>query len=108
MRKSSRCCWAYAMNCGARANRSKLERRIRARHRAMYSAFRQFCERVLRIPPEPEPPPGDETTTRIFRAAPNYYKYLLVLWAAINVVGLLTPIGFMIVLFIVMASTAKV
>jgi uncharacterized membrane protein YdbT with pleckstrin-like domain len=47
----------------------------------MYSAFRQLCERVLRIPPEPEPPPGDETKTQIFRAAPNYYKYLLVLWA---------------------------
>jgi uncharacterized membrane protein YdbT with pleckstrin-like domain len=47
----------------------------------MYSAFRQFCERVLRIPPQPEPPPGDEKATQIFRAAPNFYKYLLALWA---------------------------
>jgi uncharacterized membrane protein YdbT with pleckstrin-like domain len=47
----------------------------------MYNAFRQFCERVLRIPPEPEPPPGDAASTQIFRAAPNYYKYLLALWA---------------------------
>lgn len=47
----------------------------------MYSAFRQFCERALRIPDEPEPPPGDSAQTRIFRAAPNYYKYLLALWA---------------------------
>jgi len=47
----------------------------------MYSAFRQLCERVLRIPPEPEPPPGDEAQTRIFRAAPRFYQYLLALWA---------------------------
>lgn len=47
----------------------------------MYNAFRQLCEQGLRIPREPEPPPGDESQTRIFLAAPNYYKYLLVLWA---------------------------
>ncbi len=47
----------------------------------MYNSFRQLCERVLRIPPAPEPPPGDEASTRVFRAAPNYYKYLLALWA---------------------------
>jgi uncharacterized membrane protein YdbT with pleckstrin-like domain len=43
----------------------------------MYNSFRRFCERLLRIPPDPEPPPGDEASTRRFRAAPNYYKYLL-------------------------------
>ena len=47
----------------------------------MYSAFKKLCEDVLQIPPEPQPPPGDEAKTRIFLAAPNYYKYLLVLWA---------------------------
>jgi membrane protein YdbS with pleckstrin-like domain len=47
----------------------------------MYSVFRQTCERLLRIPRDPDPPPGDEASTRIFRAAPNYYKYLLLLWA---------------------------
>jgi membrane protein YdbS with pleckstrin-like domain len=47
----------------------------------MYSAFRQACERLLRIPHDPEPPPGDEASTRIFRAAPNYYRYLLFIWA---------------------------
>jgi len=47
----------------------------------MYSMFRQFCEQLLRIPPQPEPPPGDEAQTRIFLAANNYYRYLLVLWA---------------------------
>jgi len=47
----------------------------------MYSAFRTGCERVLRIPPDPEPPPGDDASTKIYRAAENYYKYLLVVWA---------------------------
>jgi uncharacterized membrane protein YdbT with pleckstrin-like domain len=45
----------------------------------MYNTFRRFCERLLRIPPDPEAPPGDEASTRQFRAAPNYYKYLLCL-----------------------------
>lgn len=47
----------------------------------MYQRFRDWCERVLRIPGDPEPPPGDESSTRLFRAAPNFYKYLLFLWA---------------------------
>ena len=47
----------------------------------MYNSFRQFAERLLRIPRDPEPPPGDEASTRLFRAAPAYYKYLLLLWA---------------------------
>jgi len=47
----------------------------------MYNTFRQACEQLLRIPHDPAPPPGDEASTRIFRAAPNYYRYLLLLWA---------------------------
>ncbi len=47
----------------------------------MFNFFRQFCERLLRIPHDPEPPPGDEASAQLFRAAPNFYKYLLFLWA---------------------------
>ncbi|MDQ3120191.1 MAG: PH domain-containing protein [Verrucomicrobiota bacterium] len=47
----------------------------------MYTSFREWCERFLRIPGDPEAPPGDEATTRLFRAAPNYYLYLIVVWA---------------------------
>lgn len=47
----------------------------------MGNAFSRLCERWLRIPADPKPPPGDEASTRLFRAAPNFYKYLLVLWA---------------------------
>ena len=43
----------------------------------MFKAFRTWCEEILRIPGDPEPPPGDEARTQRFRAAPNYYRYLL-------------------------------
>jgi membrane protein YdbS with pleckstrin-like domain len=46
----------------------------------MYDFFRRLCEKWLRIPPEPEPPPGDEASSRVFRASPQYLKYLRVLW----------------------------
>jgi uncharacterized membrane protein YdbT with pleckstrin-like domain len=59
----------------------------------MFSSFRHFCERLLRIPGDPEPPPGDEGTTERFRAAPNYYRYLLLLWG-IKTSGLLVALVF--------------
>ena len=54
----------------------------------MYNSFRQFIERLLRIPRDPGPPPGDETSTRVFRAAPAYYQYLLLLWALKSLLAL--------------------
>jgi membrane protein YdbS with pleckstrin-like domain len=51
----------------------------------MMDAFRSWCETILRIPPDPEPPSGDETTSRVFRAAPAYFRLLLILWAISNV-----------------------
>ena len=54
----------------------------------MYNSFRQFAERLLRIPPDPAPPPGDEASTRLFRAAPAYYQYLLILWALKSLLAL--------------------
>jgi len=59
----------------------------------MYSIFRHWCERLLRIPHDPAPPPGDEATTRIFRAAPNYYRYLLCVWAIRSAAGILALVG---------------
>jgi len=54
----------------------------------MYNSFRNFCERLLRIPHDPEPPPGDEASARMFRAAPQFYKYLLALWALKSLLAL--------------------
>ena len=61
----------------------------------MYSGFRQICERVLRIPHDPAPPPGDEASARVFRAAPAFFKYLLVLWAIGAAFVLLFGVGFL-------------
>ena len=47
----------------------------------MYKIFRDFAERLLKIPHDPTPPPGDEHSARVFRAAPAYLKYRTVLWA---------------------------
>ncbi|MGZ5546004.1 MAG: PH domain-containing protein, partial [Limisphaerales bacterium] len=72
----------------------------------MYKTFCDLCERWLRIPPQPEPPPGDEHTTQVFRAAPNYYKYRLVLWAIASGVALLT-FGLGMIAIIVWTVVAK-
>ncbi len=54
----------------------------------MFAPLRRLTERLLRIPDPPDPPPGDESSTRLFRAAPNYYLYLLVTWLIRTVVVL--------------------
>ena len=56
----------------------------------MYSVFRKTCEKLLRIPHDPTPPPGDEASARVFRAAPAYFKYRLVLWC----IGAAFALGF--------------
>jgi uncharacterized membrane protein YdbT with pleckstrin-like domain len=58
----------------------------------MYNLFRELCEKWLRIPPEPEPPPGDETSARTFRAAPKYLKYLRVMWGIRNGVAMVAAL----------------
>lgn len=47
----------------------------------MYKQFRDFAECLLKIPHDPTPPPGDEHSARVFRAAPAYLKYKTVVWA---------------------------
>jgi membrane protein YdbS with pleckstrin-like domain len=58
----------------------------------MYRPFVDACEKLLRIPAAPEPPPGDEHTTKIFHAAPNYFKYLWFIWAIKSLVLVLAVI----------------
>jgi membrane protein YdbS with pleckstrin-like domain len=72
----------------------------------MYSAFRHGCERLLRIPPDPEPPPGDESSTQIYRAAANYYKYLLVVWAITSFASIL-PLLIVAIGFSIAAATTN-
>ena len=58
----------------------------------MYKGFRQICERLLRLPPDMEPPPGDQARMRLFLAAPNYYRYLFFLWLLRTVLSFLVVI----------------
>jgi membrane protein YdbS with pleckstrin-like domain len=46
----------------------------------MPERFRGWLLRVLRVPDEPAPPPGDARFVRTFRAAPNYFRYRLAAW----------------------------
>src|SRR5690349_10753637 len=80
---------AFATNCAAPAKPSNQGSR-------MYNAFRTFCERLLRIPADPHAPPGDEASTQIYRAAANYYKYRLVVWALTSFIHVLTPLALII------------
>jgi membrane protein YdbS with pleckstrin-like domain len=46
----------------------------------MYDKFKDFVVRILNVPPEPLDPMGGENSLRVFRAAPNYYRYRLFFW----------------------------
>ncbi len=46
----------------------------------MYSPFKRWTMAALRIPPQPHDPAGADGTLRVFRAAPNYFKYALFRW----------------------------
>jgi uncharacterized membrane protein YdbT with pleckstrin-like domain len=45
----------------------------------MFERFRNQLLRLLRVPSEPDVPFGS-ASVRVFRAAPNYYYYRLILW----------------------------
>lgn len=69
------------MSSGRPAKFSQRARHPTKRPRRMYNLFRDGAERLLRIPPQPSPPAGDEASKRVFRAAPAYYKYRIAIWA---------------------------
>jgi uncharacterized membrane protein YdbT with pleckstrin-like domain len=57
------------------------------------SFFIELVARLLRVPGTPEAPPGDEGTTRVFRASPRYYGYRLLTWALGQTVGVVVFLG---------------
>ena len=73
----------------------------------MYNLFREQCEKWLRIPPEPEAPPGDERSARVFRAAPKFLNYLRVMWGIKNGVALLAVMIPLTVMSIVLATNRE-
>lgn len=48
---------------------------------ALRDAIRTRLLRLLRVPPDPAPPPGDPAQVRTFRAAPSFFRYSVALWA---------------------------
>ena len=42
------------------------------------TGWQQSVLRIMRVPPDPAPPPG--SVSRTFRAAPNYYYFRLIMW----------------------------
>ena len=74
----------------------------------MYKIFRDWCERLLRIPHDPAPPPGDEGSARVFRAAPAYLKYRTVVWAIGAALALIAGLIFLGGLNLALASDRSV
>ncbi len=46
----------------------------------MFEPLKKLVVKVLKVPPEPEAPSGAEGSLKVFRAAPNFYRYNLYLW----------------------------
>jgi uncharacterized membrane protein YdbT with pleckstrin-like domain len=59
----------------------------------MWRVFVLFLLDTLAVPPEPSPPHGSAGTLTVFRAAPAYYRYRLVLWALRHVPMLALVLG---------------
>lgn len=72
----------------------------------MYERLREIVERWMKIPPRPHAPLGDEDSLKVFRAAPNYYKYKLWFWRLSCIPGILISVAISIVLPIVLVATA--
>ena len=53
----------------------------------MFELLKTLALRVAKVPPEPRAPAGSPGSIRTFRAAPNYWKYLLVTWGLKQVAG---------------------
>ena len=47
----------------------------------MVERFKTFVLRMMRVPPEPEPPAGSEGSVTIFRASKRFFQINLVRWA---------------------------
>lgn len=53
----------------------------------MFESIKALVLRFARVPAEPHPPLGTPGSIRVFRASPNYWKYLMVIWAIRQLFG---------------------
>lgn len=68
----------------------------------MFEFFKALALRLAKVPPEPKPPAGSPGSMRVFRASPNYWKYLLVVWGLRHVAA-----AFAIVVLLSTSATFK-
>ena len=64
----------------------------------MFDRLRSLLLRMLKVPPEPEPPLGASGSVRVFRAGRNYYKLRLLGWGFAQlgaIVGIVVSLGFL-------------
>jgi hypothetical protein len=63
----------------------------------MLEPLQERMRRLLKVPPEPDPPVGDPSSVRVFRAAPGFLRYRFLGWGwkqLSALVGLLFGLGF--------------
>jgi uncharacterized membrane protein YdbT with pleckstrin-like domain len=63
----------------------------------MLEPLQRSIRRLLKVPPEPDPPLGEPASLRVFRAAPGFLRYRLIGWGWKQIsalVGLVVGIGF--------------
>jgi membrane protein YdbS with pleckstrin-like domain len=65
----------------------------------MVDALRSLLLRLLAVPAEPHPPGGDPSRARIFRAAPAYFNYRLVLWGLRQLGAFLGLVGAVVAIY---------
>ena len=62
----------------------------------MHERFKTLVLRLLKVPAEPQAPAGSPGSVKVFRAAPNFYKLKLFLWALRQVFGLIGLVVFLV------------
>jgi uncharacterized membrane protein YdbT with pleckstrin-like domain len=72
----------------------------------MLDAFRGWLLRVLRVPPEPKVPEGGRVL-RVFRAAPNYFRYRMVGWVLRQLAALAGLVGGLLFAAMVLEQTSN-
>ena len=62
----------------------------------MHEKFKTIVLRLLKVPAEPQAPAGSPGSVKTFRAAPNFYKLKLFVWALRQISGLIGIVVFLV------------
>lgn len=71
----------------------------------MRSPLRALILRVLRVPPQPQPPAGDAAGVLTFNASPRFLQYRIALWALKQAGALAALVGGALFLHMVVSNT---